>query len=1259
MHRSPSVDALLQQVESLSHARRCATLVQFGRGSITHTEGESCDAQNVITALGAPSQVHYHRLLAAFALCGAFAEARRVGRPVPADLLVTASSLLEDSALPVSQLLITSVLAEAPDDDRQRIAMAIEFSKTARIPQFECLVKRLARRKQRQMLLQLYEAQRGANPIKQQLLIGCLGPEVFEQQPKEVEAALGPVALRLLCRHHPQWIGKYLTALVQEQMSLSNAVDATVKELVQKALVLLARRGASKDGLSLFTSTAHLLGLDAHAVKSILERYYLSAFPVEIGSYLLEGEGWHMLEASSSSLSCSMSQRAWKRLKGRTDLLFRLMDKEVLCNAYTCLSKMPVEARHAYFARGYEQLESPNGVVDVSLIRYMPSATERAALAHRFYSHPKLRDFPSERIDYLSLLPFPEAILTGKSYTMNNDARIRGQVIQACLASLQYYPEHLPAALEFCAQRPNEQDLWRLEMLRAWAALPNGFWMRTAAHVADDMLRSRLAQLIQAAYSAKDVSDGTLRELERLLCRLVGPQTSFAVPQLAALIRKRQEFSLGMYDRDVFSGLAQRYPHALPVVAAALLPLTLLLLRSGHAYSCNGILRSLLDNQAVAKVLLRETSAPSTGEPATRSIVRDTLRALMSSTDADAARKSLQLYAKHFAKELAVELPDLIAAEKDWGMVEDVQRLVCSVLQGPLLDTLVSPMEEIPTGRFYRRCGDSTPMVRVLPLEKTHRWTSRQQIMYARSCLQAIGAPIALPLLEYGKFIKILARLPSVPVTTSWTDAHGHAWSLITLATEPHPEHGRHAMRLALQALGQVRGDATAIQVLQNALGVADLCVDALRALATTLQCAPTAEAVRILEPLLTGKQVAAQKEALRLLGAKRDDVAYARIVRFAKECHLPMPTEASGDHSGGAAPSASPATPSSATVGAATAMHRDVRAALVAALVHFLDKPQVWTYFTSIVTQDYVAVQSAEDAEEPVATDMEESENDAEDACTGTSSEGGEPAITPSSAACEEMTTVPWRALRLPWQVREYQTLLRRLLRHPVHDVRVAALHKLATVPPYDDLVLCQVAADYLDECTLPDMAQAALKCMLQCTAEGAAVVITSAILAVQPDASLQCVTNELCGIAKSAGVQEKNALRTIVGALVEKLIAARRQPTIVVSLIFTLDTSEWTSRLTAMEAAGLMHPGAAAAVMNAVQGYDTAICNMDAAESLEQGTLRKHPSALMRRLGLAILVAAGEERGWSEERRESLETYCDDIDLWVSSDARIEQHH
>ncbi|GET91223.1 hypothetical protein, conserved [Leishmania tarentolae] len=1254
MHRLSSRDELLQHVEALSHHSRCATLVELGRCSISATERKQGDLQTVITTLGAPLQGHYHHLLAAYALCGAFAETKRVGRAMPAALLATASSLVEDTSLKVSHLLMTSMLISTSVDAQQKTAMTVKFLESAPLPQFKGLVVRLARAQQMQVLLKLYQMHTVTDPVKRQLLLGSLSPEAFEQLPKAEQTSLDTVALRLLCRHHPQWVAHYLTARVQEQVRLNTAVDAALKGLVQKAQIFLATRGALKDSLFLFTATAHLLDLGQPTLQTLLELYCLSTFPVELGLYLLEGEGRHMVAAFSKPMNYWISRRAWKRFNGHTELLMQLLDKKILSNDAHHLQHMLPEARRAYFAQGYRKLERTHGLPCTSYIFGIASAAERRDLARHFYDDEKRQDPPSERVKYLSFLPFPEAIGIGAEYLTSNDSKIRSQSIRACLGSLKYYPEHLPGALKFCVQRPNEQDIWRAEVFNALAALPHGFWTRTATHISDDILQSMLNQLIKATYSAKDMSNRTLEALETLLFRLAGPQTNFSVSQLSTLIRKRKQLTVCDGNGDVFLPLAQLYPHALRVLVASLLPLTQTLLGSDSLWTTISILEGLLDNKNVVNVLRRAVPSPSKGGSETWSIVHDALKSGMSSGNSGVAEASLRLYAKHFAQKLAAELPQLIKGRKDWVTVRMVQHLVCDRLQGPLLDMLVSPIKNIPTGRFYRAKKKSMGFLCELPVENAHRWTCRQQICYAQSCLQAVYTPLALNSFQCGRLVKNLARLPGVCATTSWTDANGKARSLRTLATEAHPEHGVYTMRLALQALGHMDGDAEALQALRNSLEVDDLRMDALRALTTTLRRAPSAEAVRILEPVLTGTHVTAQKEALHLLGAKRDNVVYARIAQFAAERQLPLPVERSGDGGGVVALSLAASMPPSSTKEAVPTMHRDLRTALVTTLFNFLDKPQVWSYYTFMAVQDQVVEPSAVSSVGPATSEWEESDGDANGASTGDAYENRQ-VTTPSSAACVAMSTVPWSLLPMPWQVREYQLLLQRLLSHPVRDVRLSAFQKLATVPPYDDLELCKAISEYLNEYSSPNVVQSTLRCMLRCTAEEAAAFLISAILKVHSDVFLATIVNVLCEIMRCASAHEQQLLRAVATEVLERLMAARRQPTIAVSLIFQLGTSEWVPRLTMMEAAGLMHPGAAVAVIRSVQGDSSVIRDPDAAERLEQAVLRSHPSALMRRLGLEILLAACARRGWDEERTLSLEVYCRDSDLWVSSDARV----
>ena len=54
-------------------------------------------------------------------------------------------------------------------------------------------------------------------------------------------------------------------------------------------------------------------------------------------------------------------------------------------------------------------------------------------------------------------------------------------------------------------------------------------------------------------------------------------------------------------------------------------------------------------------------------------------------------------------------------------------------------------------------------------------------------------------------------------------------------------------------------------------------------------------------------------------------------------------------------------------------------------------------------------------------------------------------------------------------------------------------------------------------------------------------------------------------------------------------------------------------------------------------------------------ESKLRLSQSAGLRRLGLALLIEITDQHGWSCERRNHLNEYCKDTDLWISEAAGL----
>ena len=1267
MQRFDSVKALTCFVEGQSHQQRCKTLIEVGRSSVLAAGPDAAALQHIICEMAQPTQVHYHRLLSAYALRGAFAVAQSQSTNVEASLWSAAVLLLNDPSAKVAQLVMSPLLTAVTPSPPAAPLSPSAFLASARLPQFKFFVVKLRQCGRQAELVQLYGSKLLTDPVKQQYLLGFLKPADFEKLSEEEQASLDSAALRLLCRAHGAWVARYLTRRVETQVAATQTVTALLRKQVMQAFTFLSNSGSARHALTLFTSTAHLLGLRRGEVSQLLDRYFLRAFPVEVGTYLLEGEGSKMLATLKNPLERKLSLRAVKRMKGQTDLVLRMMEKGILCPAQQAPRFLPAEVRQRIYDTARNKLVDHDGVLSSRQVERLPRVEDRVAEARANYAHRELQDNPMRRLAYLTFLPLPEGLKLGDAYVTSNDVNIRIEAVTALLCSLRYYPEHVDAALDFCLRRTKEQDPWKGAMYSAWNGLPCRFWRTAAGYISDVTVVEKLDQLLSATYSAKDLSDSTLREVQKLLCGLLGAHTGFALPQLVRLIDKQKMLGVSLGRVKPFGYIALEYPQVLPAVASAMLDAAVQLLRMDKAFAYVRLLEAFFseEQQHVARVLLRA--------PGVQDAVKATLHIGIESTDAYAASSAFTFYYRHFPADMVTGLPALLEKSLDWVTQDGVQQLVCDVLQGPLLDRFVVPISNIPTGRFYHSENNERLYLCKLPLSKAYRWTAAQQQHYAASILQLIYSKNSMSMFHACDFVNRLAQLPSVSSTTSWRSPDGVSYSLQTLATQDHPEHGDYLKGFALHALGLLEDDATAVMTLQAALKVPATRLEALRALALILRRASSAETVTALEPLLTEKGVTTQKEAIYLLGSKRDEVAYSRLVRFAAEQQLPMPeVDAEGKVVGSPEAAAEeerstqqqPPSPSSPA-----AMHRDVRTAFVTTLFHFLAKPQVWAFYNRLVAWDCSGAAVAKEEEEEsnkadtaaveadaaAAPKREAEDRDEEDGAKDAEGGDAEERVCPSAAACVALTTMPWVSLCLPWQLSRYQSLLAALLQHPQRHVRIAALHKLALSPPHANLELCKAAEVYLDNCTDPSLVRSALRCMMSCTANETVPYVVSSILNVQADPSLQIVTQVLVSLTSDADALMKPRCQSVVEGVVRQLMVAHRQPTLIVKLIYALPPVQLVAQLTALEGAGILHVGAACAAVNAVRSSGNFTCDLAAAEHFEASTLRCHPSAVLRRIGLEVVLLAGERDGWTDERRAAVETYRRDADLWVSSDALV----
>ena len=147
------------------------------------------------------------------------------------------------------------------------------------------------------------------------------------------------------------------------------------------------------------------------------------------------------------------------------------------------------------------------------------SSAARQTEARHAFSLRLLAAEPMARLPYLSCLPFQEALALAQPFLSQPDGELRAQAVAAVVGAGRYEASSLPAILDFCRARENEQDPVRLAMLTALAALPPSRW--EAAHLPG------FTALIDAALRARDCSHQTMAAATQWLMAIIAAHAAF------------------------------------------------------------------------------------------------------------------------------------------------------------------------------------------------------------------------------------------------------------------------------------------------------------------------------------------------------------------------------------------------------------------------------------------------------------------------------------------------------------------------------------------------------------------------------------------------------------------------------------------------------------------------------------------------------------------------------------------------------------
>ena len=158
------------------------------------------------------------------------------------------------------------------------------------------------------------------------------------------------------------------------------------------------------------------------------------------------------------------------------------------------------------------------------------SSAARQTEARHAFSLRLLAAEPMARLPYLSCLPFQEALALAQPFLSQPDGELRAQAVAAVVGAGRYEASSLPAILDFCRARENEQDPVRLAMLTALAALPPSRW--EAAHLPG------FTALIDAALRARDCSHQTMAAATQWLMAIIAAHAAFVAETLPRLVER-------------------------------------------------------------------------------------------------------------------------------------------------------------------------------------------------------------------------------------------------------------------------------------------------------------------------------------------------------------------------------------------------------------------------------------------------------------------------------------------------------------------------------------------------------------------------------------------------------------------------------------------------------------------------------------------------------------------------------------------------
>ncbi|KAH9213074.1 hypothetical protein DL95DRAFT_390878 [Leptodontidium sp. 2 PMI_412] len=317
-----------------------------------------------------------------------------------------------------------------------------------------------------------------------------------------------------LAKYHPEIAQRVLNEWIErseeDDFTLVSKVNTVLKQW-------LSHDSTVKYAVELFRNSLKKVSISRLPVTELVERSPLKAVDI-------------VLSCEENLETVTIEELYWRALRKLPMSSFRSLFGRYpgIVEEYEFTLFTPEQRLLAY--RKYrEGWRDDDGVIDAYKIKKLPSQ-ERIAEARRHIKLKKFETRPSDRIPYIALLPWDEALELQTPFIRSGDAQIRSEALAAQIEAVKFDETHIEDALNLVLSRKNEQDPVKNQLISALWDIPRGKWKENHLGMLDEIIASFL--------KSRDLSTVTYRSLLMLLAPILSVHHEWAAAHIGKIMRE-------------------------------------------------------------------------------------------------------------------------------------------------------------------------------------------------------------------------------------------------------------------------------------------------------------------------------------------------------------------------------------------------------------------------------------------------------------------------------------------------------------------------------------------------------------------------------------------------------------------------------------------------------------------------------------------------------------------------------------------------